>query len=556
MPETRLASPVEAWRGAGWFNVYFLAKFALAYFGYLTLDPALNALLFAVVLFPIGTKWLEALRDTAAAVAAFALLWSESWLPGPETIRQNTANLQDFSSDFLLDFLQTAVNPTMAAWFVVGLVAWLFLRHWIRFSTLTAIGLVVAACPQVVTWVMPTDVTPTVETATGGTAAAGAATVRAEEEKLLPVQPAAGKADDIDGWLQTFFDYEAKRRISLPNGMMAASETGAFDIAIVNICSLSADDLQATGLADHPVWSRFDVHFDRFSSVTSYSGPASLRLLTSACGQPSHADLYTGRRPECELLNRLGDAGWENRLYMDHNGAFDNYLQTLRDRAGLKPALNDLDRAKPLYYDFDGSHIHSSYDVFSQWFEALPPEPSRTVSFFNLVALHDGNRSLRDNSQIDFASRAKRLLDDLERIMARIEESRRPVLFLIVPEHGAAVRGDKIQMARLREIPSPHITNVPIYVKFFGLEGLTTQKGPKTMSDPVSYLAVSELVSRTITSGLYRQDAASQGPVLQSILTDLPQTWPVSQNANASVVRFAGSWWIRLRGGKWLHYPQ
>ena len=38
--------------GSSAWNLYFLGKIALAYFGYLVLSPELNALLFGVVLFP------------------------------------------------------------------------------------------------------------------------------------------------------------------------------------------------------------------------------------------------------------------------------------------------------------------------------------------------------------------------------------------------------------------------------------------------------------------------------------------------------------------------
>ena len=48
-------------------------------------------------------------------------------------------------------------------------------------------------------------------------------------------------------------------------------------------------------------------------------------------------------------------------------------------------------------------------------------------------------------------------------------------MLIIVPEHGAAVRGDRIQTPRLRDIPSRRITQVPVMVKFFGLNKL-----PKT----------------------------------------------------------------------------
>ena len=51
---TSTSSPVDAWRGAGWFNLYFLAKFALAYFDYLVLNAAANALLFAVECIGVG----------------------------------------------------------------------------------------------------------------------------------------------------------------------------------------------------------------------------------------------------------------------------------------------------------------------------------------------------------------------------------------------------------------------------------------------------------------------------------------------------------------------
>ena len=175
------------------------------------------------------------------------------------------------------------------------------------------------------------------------------------------------------------------------------------------------------------------------------------------------------------------------------------------------------------------------------------------MSFFNLVALHDGNRAPGTAKPLDYAPLAKTLLDDLVKIMDRIEKSGRPVLFIVVPEHGAAVRGDKIQMARLREIPSPKITNVPVFVKYFGLK---LDGAPRTVDAPTSYFALAELMARTATSGVYRTPGEDASAALDAILRDLPQTWPVSQNANASVVRFAGAHWVRLNASKWIKYPE
>lgn len=534
--------------------MYFFAKFALAYFGYLNLEPAYNALLFAAVVLPIGTRAFDLLRNVVCALAAAALLWHESWLPGPEAIRANAHNLTDFTASFLLDFVVNAVNPVILAWLAAGIVAWLFLRRWIRFSTLTVIGLVVAAFPQLVTWALPTEKeAPAKEVAAAPESAPALRSERAAGP-LQPPQPANGTGEDVDRWLTAFFTQEENRGVSLPAEAIPESVSGVFDIAVVNICSLSNDDLAATGLERHNVWSKFDVRFSDFSSATSYSGPATLRLLTAACGQPPHSALYSERRPQCELLNRFAAAGWENRLYLDHNGRFDNYLASLRELAGLTPALNDLTKLHVRYEAFDGSPVYDDADVFNQWFSDLCARPaSRTVSLFNLVALHDGNRAPGSAKSFDYAPLAKSLLDDLEGIMNRIEKSGRPVLFIVVPEHGAAVRGDKIQMARLREIPSPKITNVPVLVKFFGLK---LDGALRTIEAPTSYLALAELMARTATSGVYRDREADASAAVDAILMDLPQTWPVSQNANASVVRFAGVHWVQLHAGKWIKYPE
>lgn len=547
-------TPLETvWKGAGWFNAYFLTKFALAHFGYLNLEPAYNALLFAAVVLPIGTRALDIARNLAGALAAAALLWHESWLPGPEAIRANAHNLTNFSSSFLFNFIVDAVNPVLVAWLAAGIVAWLFLRRWMRFSTLTVIGLVVTAFPQLVPWATPSEKEASAREIAAVPESAPAVRSETAASPLRPPQPANGTGEDVERWLTAFFSEEVNRVANLPTEAIPETVSGGFDIAVVNICSLSNDDLAATGLERHNVWSKFDVRFSDFSSATSYSGPATLRLLTAACGQPPHSALYGERRPQCELLNRFAAAGWENRLYLDHNGRFDNYLASLRELAGLTPALNDLTKLHVRYEAFDGSPVYDDADVFNQWFSDLSARPaSRTVSLFNLVALHDGNRSPGSAKSFDYAPLAKSLLDDLEGIMNRIEKSGRPVLFIVVPEHGAAVRGDKIQMARLREIPSPKITNVPVLVKFFGLK---LDGALRTIEAPTSYLAL-ELMARTATSGVYRDREADASAAVDEILMDLPQTWPVSQNANASVVRFAGVHWVRLHAGKWIKYPE
>lgn len=544
----KTAVPTPAYFGLGIWNVYFIGKFALAYTGYLRLDLLLNAAFFLFLLIPIRGKWLHRLHALIALVLGTALLWSESWLPGIDSILANKSGITGFSVNYVVQLAWDFINFRMVGWGFVILLAYYLLRDFVRVTTITALYLVFLI-------VQPFFTAPTAPVR--AVPAVAADTPKTNEEILnlanaATTTDAVVSAEEVDTWYKAFLDYEKDRVAQLPTGISAKDTP--FDIIILNICSLSNDDLVATGLDRHAVWSKFDVRFSDFSSATSYSGPATLRLLTAACGQPPHSALYGERRPQCELLNRFAAAGWENRLYLDHNGRFDNYLASLRELAGLTPALNDLTKLHVRYEAFDGSPVYDDADVFNQWFSDLCARPaSRTVSLFNLVALHDGNRAPGSAKSFDYAPLAKSLLDDLEGIMDRIEKSGRPVLFIVVPEHGAAVRGDKIQMARLREIPSPKITNVPVLVKFFGLK---LDGALRTIEAPTSYLALAELMARTATSGVYRDREADASAAVDAILRDLPQTWPVSQNANASVVRFVGVHWVRLHAGKWIKYPE
>lgn len=550
-PKISPDAPLETvWKGAGWFNVYFFAKFALAYFGYLNLEPAYNALLFAAVVLPIGTRAFDLLRNVVCALAAAALLWHESWLPGPEAIRANAHNLTDFTASFLLDFVINAVNPVILAWLAAGIVAWLFLRRWIRFSTLTVIGLVVTAFPQLVTWALPTEKeAPAKEVAAAPESAPALRSERAAGP-LQPPQPANGTGEDVDRWLTAFFTQEENRGVSLPAEAIPESVSGVFDIAVVNICSLSNDDLEASNLQDHRVFSRFNIKFDKFNSATSYSGPAALRLLTGACGQPSHDALYDSRRPDCEIMNRLDSLGFKQHLFLDHSGAYDNYLNTMRTQAGLTATFEQ--RKFPLkYMSFNNEEIADTLSVLRHWNRVVTRDKDvRSVSLFNFIALHDGNRLPLHSRWEAFEPRAKAFLDSLNTFINELEKGKRKVLLVVVPEHGAAVRGDRIQTPRLRDIPSRRITQVPVLVKFIGVDDLP--KNQIHVTTNTSYLGLSTLIGRVIETNFFSKKAGAVP--LETLVQDLPTTHMVSENGQAAVLEYKGRDYMKLNRGKWEPY--
>ena len=552
----RSDSAWSRWTGAGFWNIYFLGIFALAQGGYLRLNLAYNAALLAFVLWPLETRWLRALRLVIALPAAFALAWHQSWLPGPDAVLANAANLADFSVDYLIELVTGAVSPVWAAAVFAAVAALLLLGRWVR---LTAVTLAWFAFLLVKPWVMPYLSAPVpgvevgaqpVRTAGAVNAAGALPAAPASADPVAQTEPAT--PDGIEAWYKRFVAYERDRKAEFPSERPA--DAAPFDLVILNICSLSDDDLEVSKLDAHPVLSRFDIRFANFSSATAYSGPATLRLLRGACGQPAHQALYDGRAASCETMNLLGGLGFSQSLYMDHNGKFDNYLSSLRERAGLTPVLSPLSRLRVRYEAFDGEPIYDSADLLNAWLSDREADAkagnaqSGNAAFFNLVALHDGNRLPGTKKGLAFEPRAKALLDDLDQWMDKVEASGRRVMLVVVPEHGAAVRGDRIQMARLREIPSPRITRVPAAVKFFGVK----TDARTVVKDEMSYLGLTSLIGRVIEGDVWKKGEVSTAELVK----DLPTTHSVSENSGARVLFYHGKPWVSLRGEEWLPYEE
>lgn len=536
---------ILSFTGLGLWNVYFIAKFALAHYEYLTLSFLYNGLLLLFILLPLKNRFLRLVRTGLALIAATALLYSESWLPGPDSIISNAQNIAGFSAMYVAQLIVDFVNVKMVIWGIVIVLAYLLIKNWVRLTVFT-LGYFICLVlqPYYVAWTTKPAVEQNVE-------------VVAQNEPSQPQQetnadPSAITSETIDKWYTAFLDYEKGRRAEFPQGL-SANDT-PFEIILMNICSLSNDDLLASDLMNHPVLSEFNIRFDHFNSATSYSGPATLRLLNAVCGQVNHDSLYDGRRPECEIMNRLDQLGYRQHLYLDHRGQYDNYLQTLRDKAGLMAPLESTAKYPVRYMAFDDEEISDDLAVLRDWQRktSRDKETKRHVTLFNFIALHDGNRLPRHSRWEEFKPRAIRFLNDLQTFMHELERSGRKVMLIVVPEHGAAVRGDRIQAPRLRDIPSMRITEVPLMVKFFGIKNMPTE--PIHVTGPTSYLAMSTLIGRVLSLNYFGADGGSVP--LEELVRDLPETNPVSENGQSVVLTYRGNDYIRQKGGEWRPYPR
>lgn len=552
---TSAPSPLwQYWRGLSGWNFYFLVKFALLWAGYLNFHPLPNLVFMAFLLMPIPKYRLHRLRHWVAIPIGFALFWHDTWLPGPQSIMSQGSQVAGFSADYMLDLVTRFINLQMIGALFVLFIAWLFLSQWIRVTVFVVaimiwLNVLTIAGPALTLWPggQPTTTVTTDGASVAPTVAAAGNTAVVGD---IPAQTAPPTTANLNAWLSTFYNAEEKRQTKFPDALPADAQP--FELLVINICSLSWADVEAAGLMSHPLWSHFDIQFKDFNSATSYSGPAAIRLLRASCGQPSHKNLYQPAGNQCYLFDNLEKLGFTQHLMLGHNGVFGGFLKEVQENGGMHAPLMDQKGLPVTLLGFDGSPVYDDTAVLERWMQTIEKDQNpRSATFYNTLPLHDGNHFPGVSKVADYKLRAQKLFDELDAFFTQLEKSGRKVMVVVVPEHGGALKGDKMQVSGLRDIPSPSITNVPAGVKFFGMKA-THQGGAIEITQPTSYLAISELVARAVDGKIFVEDNVNWDQYIK----DLPQTAKVSENANAVVIQYQNKPYVRLNAGDWVPYPQ
>lgn len=529
-----------AWANLGAWNLYFLAKLVLVWTGALNFHILPNLLFAAVLLLPLRPLWLRRLRTALAIPFAVALFYHDTWWPPFARLLAQPGVLQ-FSGSYLLELLGRFINWSMLGLLALLALGYVLLKPWLRLTTLSVLGLLGVAMvnlPWPQSW----------------RSAMAAQNVQADAATTQVPQGPVDTAT-LNAYLQDFYRKESARHTQFP---AAAAGAAPFDLIVLNICSLAWSDLDQVGLRENALLSRMDVVFDQFNSATSYSGPASIRVLRASCGQTSHEKLYQPVASECGLFENLERLGFKEELGMNHDGHFEDYIGRLHRDGGLAATqMLDTSAMPKALMAFYGAPMLRDRDVLAKWWQQRLAEKdsSRVAFFYNTITLHDGNRraGARGIASSDYGSRASLLIEDLSGFIDALQRSGRRAMVVIVPEHGAGLHGDRMQIPGMREIPSPSITHVPVGVKLVGMGG-GAASSPLHVAAPSSYLALSELVSRVYAASA-GGDAAHYD--WNALLHELPQTAPVSENEGAKVLTYAGKPYVQLQGkSDWMPYPQ
>lgn len=515
----------------GAWSFYFLAKILLYWRELIGFHPLENIAFAAFLLMPVRSRTWRLARNAVAVPLALALLYYDSWLPPIERALSQATLLSNFSFGYLVELTGRFISWPVVAMLVIGWVGYRIASRYLR----TGVAVMVALLALAVS-------------ASKNEQASIAAAPSGREE--LARKAAGTDTANLDAAVQEFYANEAQRNVRF-----AKADHGApFDIIFLHVCSLSWDDLQSIGLDKHPIWNNFDFMFRKFNSAASYSGPAAIRINRATCGQTPHKALYAPAADSCYLMPSLKQAGFETNIAFNHDGHFDDFLTEIR-KQGVSAPLMPLNGVSIPQRGFDNSPIYDDFGVLSRWFENRQKAgDARVALFYNTISLHDGNRIVSGpdaklSSHDSYKPRVEKLLNDINGFMDQIGKSGRRAVVVVVPEHGAALRGDKFQIAGLREIPTPLVTTVPVGVKVIGPD-VSRSGGSAQIAEPTSYVGLSQLIAQLIDKPPYGEAGFSPADYTEGIsATDY-----VAENEGMVMVGRDNRFYLKQGSDGWKEY--
>lgn len=521
----------------GVWNIYFILKLVLFINGVIEFNYLRNLALVAFLMLPARHKWQSVLQQLIAVPIGAYLFYDDSYFPPLSRALAQSEQLSKFDAGYLLELATRFVSLNFVLILFITTVFYFLFYKILRISVLVVSAIVYL---QVANSNLPFS---RINKVADNVAAAEVNTVETSGSNII---------EQLNKYKNDFFEKQSGLKIVFNKESQVKNK---FDILVLSICSLAWDDVKYYKQENHKLFKEFDIVFDHFNSATSYSGPAIIRLLQANCGQKTHKDLLTNNlEPQCSLLENLKSIGFDIELMLNHDGMFDNFLSLIKEKGGMD--VNPIQyKLSPYLLSFDNSEIYRDSDIFSKWFqEREQHKENNKFTFYNTISLHDGVR-LQENKQLKasetYEQRLVTLLDDMYTILDGLKKANRPIVVLFVPEHGANIRGDKMQISGMRELPSPLVTNVPVGLKLIGnnMQRIGEQKHVTQQS---SFFAIAHLVNKLLEQDVYGKNEFDP----ETLLVNIPETPLLSENEDSTVMQYNKNYYYSFGNGEWVKYDE
>ncbi|MCK9397626.1 MAG: cellulose biosynthesis protein BcsG [Methylobacter sp.] len=523
--------------GLGVWNIYFILKLILFVNGVIEFNYLRNLALVAFLALPTRHKWQSVLQQLIAIPLGAYLFYDDSYFPPLSRALAQSEQLAEFDASYLFELAARFVSLNFVLILFVTTVFYFLFYKILRVSVLV-VGAIVYL--QLVNSNLSL---PQANKAVDNVAAAEMNTVEASGSTLI---------EQLNKYKNDFFAKQSALKLTFNKETQVKN---TFDVLVLSICSLAWDDVKYYKQENHKLFKEFDIVFDRFNSVSSYSGPAIIRLLQANCGQKRHTELLTSNLdPQCSLLEGLKSAGFDIELMLNHDGMFDNFLSLIKDKGGMD-ALPIQYNLSPYLLNFDNSKIYRDADIFSKWLQDREQQKeNKKFTFYNTISLHDGVR-LQESKQLKasetYEQRLVTLLDDMYAVLDGLKKANRPIVVLFVPEHGANIRGDKMQISGMRELPSPRVTNVPVGLKVIG-NNMQRIGEQKHVAQPSSFLAIAHLVKQLLEQDVYGKNEFDP----ETLLSNIPETSWLSENEGSTVMQYNTNYYYSFDDSEWVKYNE
>jgi cellulose synthase operon protein YhjU len=355
-------------------------------------------------------------------------------------------------------------------------------------------------------------------------------------------------------YLEAFYNTESERmiRFHAPD-----TESVPFDIVILQISSLSWDDLREIGVTQqYPFFKQFDYLFTDFNSVANNVSSSVIRLLQSNCGQRSDSEININELPNnvCLLFESLSSIGYKSYVGMDHDGSYGDFAKIIKKNGLNNAEMIKFENAAASAAFIDGkAPLYSDYASLKKWFNSRQASSSeRAVLYYNSMfpsSQRDDNKPL---ALIDIHAQYKDLFlaltKDLQQFIDLIKTSKRNTVLIIVPEYGRCLIVNSSQDASLKDMPLPKITNVPVCVKLIGPKFNDANIAQQIISKPTSYFAISWVLSKFIENSPFGKTPETS----DDIAFKIPKTDFVSYQSGTVITKIYDNYLYQGQDKKWI----